>query len=40
MVGGENRQIALLAKEGVLVEGNRVNLEKYRWNKVTQEMME
>lgn len=40
VVGGENRQIALLAKEGVPVEGNRVNLEKYRWNKVTLEMME
>lgn len=40
MVGGENRQIALLEKEGVPVEGNRVNLEKYQWNKVTLEMME
>ena len=30
--GGENRQIALLESEGVIVEGNRVNLEKYQWN--------
>ncbi len=38
--GGENRQIALLEKEGVKVEGNRVNLEKYRWNCITIGMME
>ena len=38
--GGENRQIALLENEGVKVEGNRVDLEKYRWNHVTIEMME
>ena len=38
--GGENRQIALLENEGVKVEGNRVDLEKYRWNRVTIEMME
>lgn len=30
--GGENRQITLLENEGVKVEGNRVDLEKYRWN--------
>ena len=38
--GGENRQIALLEGEGVKVEENRVDLEKYRWNRVTAEMME
>jgi len=38
--GGENRQIALLEDEGIEVEGNRVDLEKYRWNRVTIEMME
>ncbi|MBQ4067750.1 MAG: MGMT family protein [Lachnospiraceae bacterium] len=38
--GGENRQIELLKGEGVEVEGNRVDLEKYRWNRVTAEMME
>lgn len=38
--GGENRQIALLESEGVEVEGTRVNLEKYRWQQVTIEMME
>lgn len=38
--GGENRQIILLQSEGVVVEGNRVDLEKYRWNRVTMEMME
>ncbi len=38
--GGENRQIALLKNEGVKVEGTRVDLEKYRWQQVTIEMME
>lgn len=38
--GGENRQITLLKGEGVKVEGNRVDLEKYQWNRVTLEMME
>lgn len=38
--GGENRQIALLEGEGVKLDGNRVDLEKYRWNAVTIEMME
>ena len=33
--GGENRQIALLENEGVKVEGNSVDLEKYIWNVVT-----
>lgn len=38
--GGENRQIALLQSEGVELEGNRVDLTVYRWNRVTLEMME
>ena len=38
--GGENRQIALLQSEGVELEGNRVDLAVYRWNRVTLEMME
>jgi len=38
--GGENRQIALLEEEGVRMEGNRVDLEKYRWQQVTIGMME
>ena len=38
--GGENRQIILLENEGVKLDGNRVNLNKYRWNKVTLEMLE
>lgn len=38
--GGENRQIALLQNEGVKVQENRVDLSKYRWNRVTIEMME
>ena len=38
--GGENRQIALLENEGVKVEENRVDLTKYRWNRVTIEIME
>jgi methylated-DNA-protein-cysteine methyltransferase-like protein len=38
--GGENRQITLLENEGVELDGNRVKLEKYRWNRVTFEMLE
>ena len=38
--GGENRQITLLENEGVRLDGNRVDLEKYRWNRVTLEMLE
>ena len=38
--GGENRQVALLENEGVELNGNRVNLEKYRWSRVTLEMLE
>lgn len=38
--GGENRQIILLENEGVKLDGNRVDLNKYRWNKVTLEMLE
>ena len=38
--GGENRQIVLLESDGIRVDGNRVNLEKYQWNRVTITMME
>lgn len=38
--GGENRQITLLENEGVKLDGNRVDLKKYRWNRVTLEMLE
>ena len=38
--GGENRQITLLENEGVELDGNRVKLEKYRWNRVALEMLE
>ena len=38
--GGENKQIALLREEGVEVKGTCVDLEKYRWQQVTIEMME
>jgi len=38
--GGENRQIALLKSEGVELKGNKVDLEKYRWRRVTMEMMD
>ena len=38
--GGENRQIALLQAEGVQLNGTKVDLEKYRWQRVTMEMME
>ena len=38
--GGESRQIALLEAEGVEAKNGRVDLEKYRWNRVTLEMME
>jgi len=38
--GGENRQIELLEAEGVKVDGNKVDLDRYRWNRITIEMME
>ncbi len=38
--GGENRQIELLKEEGVTVDGNKVDLEKYRWSRVTIDMIE
>ena len=38
--GGENRQITLLEEEGIILDGNRVDLTKYRWNRVTLEMLE
>ena len=38
--GGENRQIQLLEAEGVEFVDGKVDLEKFRWRKVTLEMME
>ncbi len=38
--GGENRQISLLEAEGVSLEGNRVDLEKYQWERVMLEMLQ
>ena len=38
--GGENRQIKLLEEEGIILDGNRVDLTKHRWNRVTLEMLE
>ena len=38
--GGENRQIALLESEGVRLNGNKVELEKYQWRSATMEMMD
>ena len=37
--GGENRQIALLENEGIKLDGNKVDLEKYQWQRVTLEMI-
>ena len=38
--GGANRQIELLENEGIKLEGNKVDLEKYQWNRITIDMME
>ena len=38
--GGENRQIALLENEGIKLEGNKVDLKKYQWKRVTLEMLQ
>ena len=38
--GGGNRQVELLRAEGVKVTGKKVDLEKYRWNRMTMEMLE
>ena len=38
--GGANKQVELLRNEGVEVEDGRVDLDIYRWNRVTMEMME
>ena len=38
--GGENRQIALLENEGIKLEGNKVDLKKYQWERVTLEMLQ
>ena len=38
--GGANRQIELLENEGIKLEENKVDLEKYQWNRITMDMME
>lgn len=38
--GGENRQIQLLEEEGVEFVDGKVDLDRFRWKKVTLEMME
>ena len=38
--GGENRQITLLEEEGIVMDGNRVDLSRYQWKRITLEMME
>ena len=37
--GGENRQITLLENEGIQLEGNKVDLKKYQWERITLEMI-
>ncbi|MBQ9767311.1 MAG: MGMT family protein [Lachnospiraceae bacterium] len=37
--GGGNRQVELLRGEGVEVVDKRVDLEKYRWRRMTMEML-
>ena len=36
--GGENRQIELLEAEGIEFVDGKVDLEKYKWNRVTIDM--
>ncbi len=38
--GGGNRQIELLKAEGVLFVDGHVDMEHYRWNRITLEMLE
>ncbi len=37
--GGGNRQVELLREEGVEVVDKKVDLEKYRWKRMTMEML-
>ena len=37
--GGGNRQVELLRSEGVEVIDKKVDLEKYRWKRMTMEML-
>ena len=37
--GGGNRQVELLREEGVEVIDKKVDLEKYRWKRMTMEML-
>ncbi|MBQ8800460.1 MAG: MGMT family protein [Lachnospiraceae bacterium] len=38
--GGGNRQVELLRSEGVEVVAKKVDLEKYRWKRMTMEMLQ
>lgn len=38
--GNENKQVTLLEEEGVGFVDGRVDLAKYRWNRITMEMLE
>lgn len=37
--GGENRQVELLKAEGVGFVNEKVDLDKFRWNRITLEML-
>lgn len=38
--GGSNRQVELLQEEGVEVIDKKVDLERYRWKRMTMELLE
>lgn len=38
--GGGNRQVELLESEGVAFVDGHVDLDRYRWNRITLEMLE
>lgn len=38
--GGGNRQVELLQEEGVEVIDKKVDLERYRWKRMTMELLE
>ena len=38
--GGENKQIELLEREGIIVDGNKVDLTKYQWRRATVDMLQ
>lgn len=38
--GGENKQMELLEREGIKLDGNKVDLKKYQWRRATMDMLE